>query len=165
MASVLVSVPRLASFSFMRRWERWRRQKKVADTASTTRMKSMQRTESSRNWPDSTRVSFTTGIWVRLPLWRRRREREPTVRAQRHSSLSDRCSSVIYSSLASSLWRLSFHPQARLHSTASASSPIASQLPVTRLPFNQHRCRIDREAAEPFHRSEFSSFLWHQNIR
>ncbi|TNN73369.1 hypothetical protein EYF80_016323 [Liparis tanakae] len=54
----------LASFSFMRRWERWRTQKKVVDTASATRMKSMQRTESSRNWPDSTLVSFTTGIWM-----------------------------------------------------------------------------------------------------
>lgn len=76
MASVLVSVPRLASFSFMRRWERWRTQKKEADTASATRMKSMQRTESSRNWPDSTLVSFTTGIWVRLPLWRTHAKRE-----------------------------------------------------------------------------------------
>lgn len=87
---MLVSVPRLASFSFMRRWERWRTQKKVVDTASTTRMKSMQRTESSRNWPDSTRVSFTTGIWVRLPPWRRYGEREHAVRAERHFALSDR---------------------------------------------------------------------------
>lgn len=75
MASWLVSVPRLVSFSFMWRCERWRMQKKVVDTASATRMKSMQRTESSRNWPDSTLVSFTTGIWVRLPLWRTNTER------------------------------------------------------------------------------------------
>lgn len=74
----------------MWRWERWRTQKKVADTASATRMKSMQRTESSRNWPDSTLVSFTTGIWVRLPLWRTHinREREHTVRAVKDATLS-----------------------------------------------------------------------------
>lgn len=84
---MLVSVPRLASFSFMRRWERWRTQKKVADTASTTRMKSMQRTDSSRNWPDSTRVSFTTGIWVRLPLWRRHTGRERTPPASQSTAL------------------------------------------------------------------------------
>lgn len=89
---MLVSVPRLASFSFMWRCERWRTQKKVADTASATRMKSMQRTESSRNWPDSTLVSFTTGIWVRLPLWRTHTNK----RENTHCQSSNGCYSVFF---------------------------------------------------------------------